>query len=207
MAIVTTSTSGAPSVFTYATLKDAIGNWLHRTDLAARSEEFIALAEAKFNRELRIEDMVSEYAGSILEPEITLPDDFLEAISLDVGGDAYQFRSRTQFFSLEGNYYTRRGDRLILAANLTESTDVSLVYYARVPALSDTNTNNWLLLAAPDLYLYSALLEAVPYLHLAADDTRPAQWANGRTSALSALQAADDNSRFSGQSLTISIPR
>jgi len=45
------------------------------------------------------------------------------------------------------------------------STDYSIVYYAQNPALSDSNTTNWLLTKSADLYLYSALLEAAPYLN------------------------------------------
>lgn len=195
------------SISTYAELVTAVDNWMHRSDLSARAPEFIALAEAKFNRELRVEDMVDEYTGTISVSEITLPADYLEAISLSVGDDPFEFRPRTVFFTLEGKYYTRQGSKLLLADDITASTDVSLIYYQRIPALTALNTTNWLLTAAPDLYLYGSLLEAVPYMKLAADDTRPAQWASGMTSVLASMSQTDDASRFSGQALTISIPR
>jgi hypothetical protein len=192
---------------TYAGLVTEIGSFYHRSDLATIAPTFIALAEAKLNRELRVEDMVSAYAGSISAAEIVLPTDFLEAISLSVGDDPFDFKPRTQFFTLEGNYFTRQGNSLLLAKDITSATDVDLVYYAAIPALSGANTSNWLLAAAPDLYLYSALLEAVPYMRLSADDPRPAQWANARATVIASMSTADDDSRFSGQALTISIPR
>ena len=40
------------AITTYSELQTAIDNWLARTDLAGRSPEFIALAEARMNREL-----------------------------------------------------------------------------------------------------------------------------------------------------------
>ena len=42
------------AIGTYAELKTAVANWLDRDDLTDRIPEFIALAEAKMNRNLRI---------------------------------------------------------------------------------------------------------------------------------------------------------
>ena len=42
---------------TYTELKDAIADWLDRSDLTARIPDFIALAEARINRERRIRPM------------------------------------------------------------------------------------------------------------------------------------------------------
>jgi hypothetical protein len=44
-----------------------------------------------------------------------------------------------------------------------------IVYYGKIPALSDSNTSNWLLSLSPDIYLYGSLLQATPYLR---DDER-----------------------------------
>ena len=45
------------AISTFAELKTAAANWLDRSDLTDRIPEFIALAEARFNRVLRIRDM------------------------------------------------------------------------------------------------------------------------------------------------------
>jgi len=45
------------AISTFAELKTAAANWLDRSDLTDRIPEFIALAEARFNRILRIRDM------------------------------------------------------------------------------------------------------------------------------------------------------
>ena len=42
------------AIGTFAELKTATANWLDRSDLTDRIPEFIALAEARFNRVLRI---------------------------------------------------------------------------------------------------------------------------------------------------------
>ena len=45
------------AIGTFAQLKTAAANWLDRSDLTDRIPEFIALAEARFNRILRTRDM------------------------------------------------------------------------------------------------------------------------------------------------------
>ena len=199
MTIIVTSTS-AP-LYDYTALKTAVASWLHRADLESKIPDFITLAEAKFNRALRVEEMVSVHSATAADSAITLPTDYLEAISLEVAGNAYDFRPASVFFELEGRYYTRRGNQLVLA---DAGGDVTLHYYAQIPGLSTGNPSNWLLEKAPDLYLYSALLEAAPYIK---DDARLAVWGSARQAVLDAIQSANDASRYSGRALTISIAR
>jgi hypothetical protein len=42
---------------TFTELKDAIADWLDRSDLTARIPDFITLAEARVNRDVRIRPM------------------------------------------------------------------------------------------------------------------------------------------------------
>jgi hypothetical protein len=51
------------AISTYAELQTAAANWLGRADLTSRIPEFVALAEAKFNRTLRIRDMITKDAA------------------------------------------------------------------------------------------------------------------------------------------------
>jgi len=47
------------AINTYATLQTAVANWLDRSDLTDRIPEFIALAEARMNRVLRLAIMLN----------------------------------------------------------------------------------------------------------------------------------------------------
>ena len=47
------------AINTYATLQTAVANWLDRSDLTDRIPEFIALAEARMNRTLRLAIMLN----------------------------------------------------------------------------------------------------------------------------------------------------
>jgi hypothetical protein len=69
-----------------------------------------------------------------------------------------------------------------------------LTYYGKITALSDSNTSNWLLAYAPDLYLYGALLEATPYLK---DDERLATWSQLYTNSIGDIEVADQRASVS----------
>jgi len=68
--------------------------------------------------------------------------------------------------------------------------------------LSDTNSDNWLLLEAPDVYLYGALLHSAPYL---AEDQRVAVWAQLYSAAVMQLNEASESARYSGSGLTMKV--
>ena len=63
-------------------------------------------------------------------------------------------------------------------------------------------TDNWLLLEAPDVYLYGALLHSAPYL---ADDQRVAVWAQLYGAAVQRLNEVSEDARFSGSGLTLKV--
>ena len=82
------------------------------------------------------------------------------------------------------------------------TTDFELLYYQKLPALSSSNADNWLLLEAPDVYLYGALLHSAPYL---ADDQRVAVWAQLYGAAVQRLNQVSEDAMFSGSGLTLKV--
>ena len=90
-----------------------------------------------------------------------------------------------------------------LAAFPQASDTMTLVYYAKIPALSDTNTTNWLLTDRPQIYLYGALLEAAPYL---LDDTRATVWQTYLETAIDNAEQADRRRRWSNAVMRLPGP-
>ena len=76
-------------------------------------------------------------------------------------------------------------------------------YYAKTPVLSDTDTSNWILEYAPDVYIYGALLQAAPYL---GDDARIQIWAGLFSGALEALNLDSMKAKTSGP-MKMGVPR
>lgn len=188
----------------YSDLKSAAADWINRADLTAVIPTFITLAEAKFNRELRLRDMLVRAEATTSNEFVAVPADFLENYSLELNmaqigpQQSLSFIGPLEAKVLKANkdvgkvrFYTIIDGAFELLPAPTGDTDVILTYYQKIPALSDTQTTNWLLTKSPDLYLYSTLLEAAPYLR---DDDRMAMWGTARNQVLAAMQMESERS-------------
>jgi hypothetical protein len=82
------------------------------------------------------------------------------------------------------------------------SFDAELLYYAKIPALSDSNTTNWLLTESPDLYLYGALAQTAPYLK---EDERMGVWAGLYQKLFDDMMLADERARIGSSKLKARI--
>lgn len=189
---------------TYADLKSAVADWINRADLTAVIPTFITLAEAKFNRELRLRDMLVRAKTTTSNEFVAVPSDFLENYSLELNMDQIGPQQSLSFIGpleakvLKANkatgkvrFYTIIDGALELLPAPTGSTDVILTYYQKIASLSDHQPSNWLYAKSPDLYLYSALLEAAPYLR---DDDRMQMWGTARNQVLGAMQFESERS-------------
>jgi hypothetical protein len=77
-----------------------------------------------------------------------------------------------------------------------------LYYISELPALSDSNTSNWLLEHYPDAYLYGSLIHSAPYLK---DDARLQVWAALYQSAIDAINAESEKAKFGGSGRRMKI--
>lgn len=193
---------------TYAELQSSIGDWLNRADLAATIPTFIAMAETAHNRQLRTRQMIRRSTALISDAFTTLPSDMLEIANAQINGSRVtplEFvamdqadRVRQIYPAGDSKYFTIVGDTLELVPSPSSEVTVEIVYYGRIPALSVSNTSNWLLLNSPDLYLYGSLIASAPYLR---DDDRVMVWSTLYKQALADLQIADERARFTSTPL------
>lgn len=193
------------SIATYAELRAAIADFLMRDDLAAVIPTFITLAEASFNRTLRDWRMEKRSTAAFNEPFELLPLDWLETIRLSLQNDGpLQLVSPQDMMKLKAEtwqtgdprYFAHTAGQIeLFPAPTAETGTGELVYFGAIPALSDSNTSNWLLVAAPDLYLYGSLLHTAPYLK---DDARLAVWGGLYADIMARMNAQSEAARFSG---------
>lgn len=158
---------------TYAQLQGAVADWLERGDLTARIPDFIALAEARFNRILRLRLMETEASLTLASGarKISLPAGFREPVAL--WRVSAQARCALRFVdpaALEVSFapgpatcWTIDGPDLAFDRPADRAYDFTLRMLGRL-ALSDAAPTNALLNDYPDLYLFGALVEAAPYL-------------------------------------------
>lgn len=212
------------AINTYATLVTAVTEWLARDQdatLIARIPDFITLFEAKVNRTLFVPQMETRSTTTIstatTEPEfISLPSDFqtMRRIRLSsvAGKPSLQFLSGTQIDSMrydrdnvtgQPTYYTIIGSEIELLPTPNDNYTIEMVYRANIPALTSTNTTNWLLTLAPDLYLYGVLMESAPYIK---EDGRLQTWGSGYSAALSDLNSLGHRQSFDAGPSEITLP-
>ena len=203
------------AISTKAELHTAVANWLNRSDLTDRIPEFITLAEASFNRNLRTRDMLVRSTASITSQYISIPTDFLEMLNIELTSTtppkrlvyitsdrSDDYREQQKNKTGTPDYYTIEGDAIQLFPTPDVSLTVQLSYYQDIPALSGLTDsgNNWLLLAHPDIYLYATLMQASPYVM---DPQSAGQWGGLLDRAMQELQVSDEKSRYSGGTLNM----
>jgi hypothetical protein len=186
---------------TYADLQASIAAWLMRDDLTAAIPDFISLAEADMSNRLRLRAMLTtvevDAAGG------ALPDDCLAVRSVelaDYGHLSFAADAETAQFSNayrggDARWFSIDGNNLVVSPTQAGAGTVTLRYYARIPALSDSNQTNHVLTASPALYLYGSLLQSAPFL---LDDARMQTWSTLYDQAAGALQGADDAAEYPG---------
>ena len=161
---------------TYADLKASLANWLHRADLEALIPDFIRLAEIQMNADVSSRSMETRavLTATAGDANLDLPGDVLDIRRLQVLGSFNRvliYRSADEVaqenpLSRSGvpEVFMVHGSSLELAPIPDSNYSIELLYYQRIPALSDANPTNWLLTICPNAYLYGALLAAQPYL-------------------------------------------
>lgn len=195
----------------YDDLKAMIQDTLQRGDVAPAVPSWIRLAEARFNRELRVWQMITRAtttaapgAGSSF---VTLPGEWLHAQNVQLNADSSGVRPLTYITLQEADklraggatsgarFYTLHAGQLELVPPLKEEQEVELTYYAKVPALTTDYPTNWLLETWPDLYLYGSLLHSAPYLD---NDARLPVWAGMHDKILEEARLQDARAETSG---------
>ena len=190
------------SIASYSDLLSTVADWLARTDLSSRIPDFIALAEARINRDLRVRGMIAQATGSFSSQTLTIPNDFLETVrlTLDTASDLpLEYRPvEDSELRVAGStsgtprWFTVVGSDFRFYPTPDGSYDYTLDYYATVPALSPSATTNWLLTKAPDLYLFGSLGEAYSFL---LEEDRQAYWMGRFNSVMQSLRAAESRTK------------
>ena len=197
---------------TYIGLQASVADWLHRADLTAVIPDFIAIAESRIARDLRLRRMVSTTTLSTVAgtQTVTLPTNYLEVENTSVLTSIERNLVYINIEAMNVKYpsgsasgtpvaYTLEGDSILFGPIPDAVYSISFLYYAKIAALSDTPTN-WLLTNHPGVYLFGALAEAADYTQ---NEAGAAKWEAKYQQAIKKLQDEDDKSMFSGYALRV----
>lgn len=172
------------AISTYSELKSAIADWLNRSDLTSVIPSFIELAEAELTRNLRHRKMIAR-ADAVINSEYTqTPLDWFQSQTLILETvpittleyltpEALNAKRAASTANGKPLFYTMIGTEIQVYPVPSGDYTAEMVYYSKIPSLSDSETTNWLLTLAPDIYLYGSLMQSAPYLQ---DDNRLSVW-------------------------------
>ena len=200
------------AISTYSELQTAVANWLDRDDLTARIPEFIALAEARFNRILRLRSMEAKYTANTVagQRNLALPANYIQMRNFQVNGNPLttlsyvtpEIYDRLWGGSTSGTpkFYTILANEVSFGPIPASVMQVEMLFYKKFDNLSVTTTTNLLLTDAPDIYLYGSMLEAEPFIM---NDERVPLWATALERAVTDMQEQDNKDRHSGSALRV----
>ena len=200
------------AISTYSELQTAVANWLDRDDLTDRIPEFIALAEARFNRVLRLRSMEAKYTADTVagQRNLALPTGYIQMRNFQVNTSPLttlsyvtpEIYDRVWGGSTSGTpkFYTILANEVSFGPIPGSVMEVEMLFYKKFDNLSVTTTTNSLLTDSPDLYLYGAMLEAEPFIM---NDERVPLWAAALDRAVSDMQEQDNKDRHSGSALRV----
>jgi hypothetical protein len=197
------------TITNYTTLVSTVADYLNRQDLSAQIPTFIQLAESDLNTRLRCREMIVRATTTNDDEYVRLPLDFLEGINVQIVGGQSPLRYITldeadivnarQGYNAPTFYSLMNGAIELVPPPATGvDVEIEMVYYGKITALSDENQTNWLLLKAPDVYLYGALVHAAPFLM---DDQRISVFGSFYSQRVEALNDESQKSLHSGSPL------
>lgn len=197
------------SITTYAELQAAIADTLNRDDLTSAITNFISLAEEKLGQDVDHPKREKRATAAVDGQYSALPSDFYSPIRVhEEGGSelrlmsAHDMVKKRSINTDSGSplFYCLTGNEMEVYPTPSASTNIEMAYVASIPALSDSNTTNWLLTAAPSAYLYGSLLHSAPYL---VEDQRLQVWGAMYDSAIVSLNLQGHRAKWGGTGLVM----
>lgn len=200
------------SLATYSDILTAITNFTHRSDLSTIAPDLITLAESRINKELRVKDMETSVASTIAAGVISVPSGYLAMKNAYISSvspiQGLDRKDSNWIYSEYPNrnpedipkFIAREESSFIFGPYPNANYVVTLVYWARLPALS--SATNPIFTAYPGLWLFGALAEAAPYIK---DDKRIGMWEGKFNQILKMVQDENDDEYHSGSVMAVSV--
>jgi len=188
----------------YASLQAAVASSVHRvgdTQFTAELPRFVQMAEMDIFRNLQIRQTESMVTGTTSGAMIVIPIgmDAIERLSISAYGRDFSLDYTSpngleylSFPNLSSRYTIENGAIRLLAPPAGNYT-YTLYIVPNMAPLSVANPTNWLILNAPDVYLYGTLLQAAAWTK---DGEESARCAPFYAQAIESVRNQDAQRRF-----------
>ena len=187
------------TISTYTELKTEVADFAHRSDLTSKMDTFCLLAESLINKDLRTSEMEKRLAVTFTDAYYDLPTDYMSMRSLHIELDGarcpiklispQQLDARYSRATGNPGAFSIHGGQIEMRP-APSSIDGSISYYARVPTLTGTSTND-ILTYYPMIYLSAMMIQVYVYLQ---DKDELSTWAEAYNSQI--LQANKQGGRY-----------
>ena len=173
-------------------------------EVISRIDDFILMAEARFNRAFEVGDMATRAVLTLVEglDYYPLPPDFagLRGITIDgCNTPEYLTIEQVNEAALTGAdtlSYTIIGNQLWI--NPGQSAPVEIVYYQKIRNLSEADPTNWISNDFPDAYIFGILVEINSFVK---DGESMQHWDTRFKETVQQMDYSDKIRRWSGTSL------
>jgi len=164
---------------TYTSLVADITTYAERSDdpFLAQVDRFIMMAENRLASEAKLLGFQRVVTGQLNGNTLTKPERWrkTKSFSLVIGGERHYLRERgyeycREYWPVAATtgvplfYADYDYNEYFLAPTPAAAYDFELIYWERPQPLSSSNQTNWTTEYAPQLLLYAAMLEAMPFL-------------------------------------------
>lgn len=199
------------TISTYDELVSATADWMARNNISStRANDFVSLAEADFNRTLRVTSMERRAAATIEAGDayLSMPQNCLGLRVLTHDTTPFeelqyvtQDWMRTRLMRLNTGrpkFYAQFGTEFQLGPVPDANYAFEAIYYERIPGLSAGAPTNWLLEQHPDIYLFGTLVQCALFYQ---NDTMLARYEPRLAQKLDDLRSSESSIEFNGSPL------
>lgn len=182
-----------------------IRSWLNYDEYSdALITSWVRMAEELVSENLRCKHMIAITELPVVDRKVSLPADWLALDFVRVkDGKSIQYRSRDQFYSVDGDssstnngFYTLTGNFIIVGGEVTPGMKLDISYYQKIPPLDATD--NWLMQYYSRIYLAATLSAASAF---GIEDSRAVMWETSLATFIETVNNRDMAAKSSGSSL------
>jgi hypothetical protein len=158
------------TVTTYSGLSTAVFRRLNRTAETTPFDDALEMVGAEINRRLAlfpVRPMHTVATATISGEYIAAPTDILDIESFELSATGERLLPtapqnmeamfEASALTAQPRFYTQVGTQFRFYPAPDQNYAASIIYWAKVPALTSTATTNWLSLAHPDVYFHGVL--------------------------------------------------
>jgi len=175
---------------------------------------FVKIVEARLNRVFKTSEQATRSIIVTLDGQeyYGLPSDFAGLRDIEIQNTPSTARQTLQYLSPEQmNDRANNNNNIISYTIIANQLHIypaqdglllEIVYYQKIPPLTETNVNNWISTNEPQIYIFGLMVEINAFVK---DPQTTQLWEQRFAAEVSAIESDDKQTRWSGTQLQVRI--